>query len=99
MLSSRATQGCCCCCYLPLDEDLPGLEGEYDEHVLEDEGHGVALLVQVEGGLHPQVVAQVDAPLQQGGFEDFARILRPQVMTVCGQKQPLSPWCVGSIIN
>ena len=49
--------------YLPLDEDLPGLEGEYDDHLPEDEGHGVALLVQVEGGLHTQVVTQVDAPL------------------------------------
>ena len=52
--------------YLPLHQRFPVVEGEDVDHLPEDEGDGVGLLVQVEAHLGPDVVIEVDTALGAG---------------------------------
>ena len=52
--------------HLPFDQRLPVIKGQEDDHLPEDQGEGVGLLVQVEAMLAPDVLGQVDAALGAG---------------------------------
>ena len=52
--------------HLPFYQRLSVIKGQKHDHLSEDEGEGVRLLVQVEAMLTPDILSQIDAAFGAG---------------------------------